>query len=715
MKKWLIALFIALMTLLSAQAAFAAEAKDITDECKFTTTSSKFKYTQMTDKKYTTYWKANKAKNPSIAVTSPKDQLISAIYACFGELPESWEVQTSADGKKWTAVAQGPQYYHAYVKLPEPSRYVRLQVTTGKQYELYLNEFFVLGEGDKPDWVQDWQPTPEKADLMFISTHPDDELIFFGGGIPTYDTELGRDVVVAYFTRSNPTRSSELLNGLWYMGVHNYPVIGGFSDAMKKTADKSYEYAGSGSLSKGKKLVNEWFVELYRKYKPEVVVTHDIEGEYGHSMHKMVSDAALNAIAIAANEDEYTDLTVAHGTWEVKKLYRHLWKENQIKLDWSVPLKSMNGATGLELADSAYELFHKTQETSGHSVGTTGVEYDNTLFGLVYSTVGEDVNRNDFLENIDLSGKPAEEEKAAELPSYFMLLPETNDRGFLDEGEFIYSSEEEGLWIFIDQTSKIIIERKYDATQPLTWFEAEVWTDVEAGEMFRTIWNDDAKKTKVRVDASETAQKHGVVLAMNTDYFTYRVDVNASGRNTGVVIRQGNILHDDPYPEAKAMNPKYFPNLDMMAFFPDGSMDVYRSHEITAKELAEKGAYDVFSFGPYLMKDGKLSQQAYEANEAKNPRCALGMVEPGHYVYIMAEGRLKRSAGLTLKELAKLMRAKGCENAINLDGGQTAVIVFMGKQLNQIGAYDGGKTNSRPTCEVMGVGYSDQVGAYEVK
>ena len=714
MKKWLTALLVSLLMVCAANAAFAAEAADITDLCKFKTTSSKYKYTQMTDKKYTSYWEANKTKNPSIQVTAPKDQQIGGIYACFGSLPESWEVQVSKDGKKWTTVAQGPNYYHAWVPLPEPATYVRMQVTTGKQFTLRMNEFFVLGVGEKPEWVQDWQPTVEKADIMFISTHPDDELIFFGGAIPTYDTEMNRDVVVAYLTRSNSTRSSELLNGLWYMGVRNYPVIGEFGDKMYKTAEKSYSHAGSGSVARGKNIVNEWFVELYRKYKPEVVVTHDIDGEYGHSMHMMVSDAAYNAVAIAANEDEYTDLTVAHGTWEVKKLYRHLWKENQIKLDWSVPLSSMGGATALELADSAFELFHKTQETSGQSVLTTGAEYDNTAFGLVHTTVGEDVNKNDFLENIDLSGKPVVEEKPVEVPAYYALLPEMNDKGFIDEGEFIYSSEEEGLWIFIDQTSKIIIERKYDATQPLTWFECDIWTDIEQGEMLRTIWNDDVKRTKVRVDAAETAKKHNVVFATNTDYFTYRVDVK-NGRPTGVVVRNGEILFDDGYATREKADKAGMPNLDMVAFMKDGSLQVFRSDEISAQEMIDLGAYDVYSFGPYLMKDGKLSQQAYDANESKNPRCALGMVEPGHYVYIMVEGRLDRSHGITMKELAKLMRAKGCENAINLDGGQTAVLIFMGKQLNKIGSYDGGKTNSRPTCEVMGVGYSEQVGTYEVK
>ena len=110
----------------------------------------------------------------------------------------------------------------------------------------------------------------------------------------------------------------------------------------------------------------------------------------------------------------------------------------------------------------------------------------------------------------------------------------------------------------------------------------------------------------------------------------------------------------------------------------------------------------------------QLSAKAYTSSDSKNPRCALGMVEPGHYVAILAEGRLKRSGGITVGYLAKMMREKGCVNAFNLDGGQTAVMVFMGKQLNQIGKYDG-KTNSRPTSEVLGIGTSDQVGVYEVK
>lgn len=713
MKKWLIALLTLLA--LSLSVAFAAEANDITEDCKFKVCSSGRKYTLMTDKKYTSYWESNKIKTPWIAITAPEGKPIAGLYVCFGNMPESWEIQTSDDGKDWfTAVPGDTRFLHAYVALPQPAQHVRLAVTSEKKTALRINDLFVLSEGDLPDWVQVWQPTEEKADILFLSTHPDDELIFFGGAIPTYAVEQQRKVVVAYFTRSNTTRSSELLNGLWHMGVRTYPVIGNFKDSYAKNLKAAYKTAG------GKGKVNEWIVGLYRQYKPEVVVTQDTNGEYGHKQHMMIADAAQNCIALAANEDEFTASTIAYGTWQVKKLYLHLYPENQITFDWTVPLKSMNGATGIELAEEAYTL-HKTQASSGMSVTETGTKYDNRVFGLAFTTVGEDVRKDDFLENIydapgsyDAAANNVEATPApTEVPAYMAHMPALNAKGFLDEGEYIYSSEDEGLWIYVSQTSKVIIQRKYDATQPLTWFEADLYGDLDAGEMLRTVQNDPEKMGKVRVDATETAKKHNVVFAMNTDYYTYRVAVN-NNRHTGIVIRDGRILYDDPYTEKQVTN-SMFPNLDMLAFMPDGSLKVYHGWEKTAQEFIDEGVQTVYSFGPYLLLDGKVSERAYANNENKNPRCAIGMVEPGHYVAIMCEGRLKRSAGVTISYLAKMMRAKGCQVAFNMDGGQTAVMVFMGKQLNQIGAYDGGKTNSRPTSEVLGFGTSEQVGTYEVQ
>ena len=52
------------------------------------------------------------------------------------------------------------------------------------------------------------------------------------------------------------------------------------------------------------------------------------------------------------------------------------------------------------------------------------------------------------------------------------------------------------------------------------------------------------------------------------------------------------------------------------------------------------------------------------------------MIEPGHYVAILAEGRLKDSNGVSVKQLALMMREKGCTVAYNLDGGNSATLVF---------------------------------------
>ena len=718
MKKILTSLLAALLLSLAASAAMAAEAMDITADCTFKRCYNNTISKNMIDGKYTTKTKLHKQKNPWFSVSAPAGLSIHGLYLCAANMPESYEIQIDyGQGAGWEFYMEGDtRFTHVYVPLSGVQN-VRVYCTDENSFEWQINEVFVFSEGDIPDWVQIWQPTPEKADILFLATHPDDELIFFAGAIPTYAVEQGRDVVVAYMTPSNTTRRSELLNGLWTMGIRNYPVIGSFSDSYSTKLKDAYKKAG------GEAKVLSYIVDLYRTYKPEVVVTHDVDGEYGHGQHKMTADAAQRAIAIAAsddNSDVYLQSMLDHGTWQVKKLYLHLYKENQLTFDWNVPLESMNGKTGLELATEAYAL-HVTQRTSGMSVTETGSEYDNRVFGLAHTTVGEDVRKDDFLENIYESPAsyvavpptPAPTPAPTPVPAHVEVMPELNEKGYLDEGEFIYSSEAKGLWIYVDQTTKVIINRRSDnGSEPLTWFEAEIWSDVEAGSMIRNYFYDEVKTEKVRADATETAKKHKMVFSMNADYFTYRTG-GSNGRHDGVVVRNGKILHDDPVPEKK-VTAKLFPNLDMLAFFPDGSMDVYYSYEISAQELVDMGAYTVLSFGPYLIKNGEFSDRVYTSGDSLNPRAAIGMVEPGHYVAIMAEGRLKRSSGISIQHLAKLMKAKGCTVAFNLDGGQTAVMCFMGERLNKIGSYDGGKTSPRKTCEAMGIGYSEQVGVYDV-
>lgn len=714
MKKWLAALALTLLLTLLGGTALASEALDITKECKFKVCYTKYKYTQMTDGKYTTHWESHSVKHAYIALTAPAGMDIHGLYLCLSVMPESYEIQVMEDGD-WVKLCDGDtRFYHAYYPIPEGAEQVRVYVNHDAKDVLGFNEVFAFSEGDVPDWVQRWEPTVEKADILFLATHPDDELLFFAGAIPTYAVEQQRKVAVGYLSYSNNTRRSELLNGLWTMGVRNYPIIGTFRDNYAKSLTAAYKNAG------GETKVLEYLVGMIRQVKPEVIVTQAANGEYGHKQHMMLVDATQKAFDLAAKEStdgKYLESYAAYGAWQTKKLYLHDDKTNPITFDWTVPLVSMDGKTSLEVAQEAYAL-HVTQKSAGFTMNEDGVKYkgklyDNHTYGLVKSTVGDDVRKDDFLENVyDAPGSfaaapsptPTPAPTPTPVPGYASKLPALNDKGFLDEGEFVLADDTNGLYIFVNETNRIVIERKYDEDGPLTWFEAELWTDVEAGAYPKVLQYDEEKKGKARVDAAKNATEHQVVFAMNTDYYTYRV---GGPRRTGIEVRDGEIYYDDGYTKATTV----FPNLDTLAIFPDGRMEVRHSEELTGKQYVEMGAETVLSFGPYLIRDGEMSENVFSSSSLKNknPRCAIGMVEPGHYVAIMAEGRLARSGGITVNHLALLMRAKGCQVALNLDGGQTAVMCFMGKQLNQIGKYDG-KTSARQTSEILAVGYSEQVG-----
>ena len=86
--------------------------------------------------------------------------------------------------------------------------------------------------------------------------------------------------------------------------------------------------------------------------------------------------------------------------------------------------------------------------------------------------------------------------------------------------------------------------------------------------------------------------------------------------------------------------------------------------------------------------EGKISSGASRTTQ-RNPRCAVGMVEPGHFVVIVTDGRQTGlgvyDIGFTLKELAQLFLDEGCTLAYNLDGGYSSSLIFLGVKLNHHG------------------------------
>ena len=78
-------------------------------------------------------------------------------------------------------------------------------------------------------------------------------------------------------------------------------------------------------------------------------------------------------------------------------------------------------------------------------------------------------------------------------------------------------------------------------------------------------------------------------------------------------------------------------------------------------------------------EEGTISRNA----EVRHPRTAVGFSRDSSTLYIVTvDGRQAASAGMTLTELADLMRELGAWNALNFDGGGSTTMVIGGRVVN---------------------------------
>lgn len=274
--------------------------------------------------------------------------------------------------------------------------------------------------------------------------------------------------------------------------------------------------------------------------------------------------------------------------------------------------------------------------------------------------------------------------------------------GYLPTGEFVHEDPEAGLWAYVSENVQIQIVRYTQPEVPRVWYVTDIIYKPEY-EAFHHQEYINASFPGQMIYPETLAQTSRMVFGMSGDYYIYREDSHA----TGNIIRGGKVLYNQTKPMA-------FPNLDTAALRADGSMAVYASGEISADDLAAQGnVTEALSFGPYLVRNGALRIWNGKNWDHREPRNSLGMVAPGHLKVVTVEGRFSKGvgpAGMGINMLGEILYAQGVEEAINLDGGNTATLVFMGKKINRT-ASKSGKTESvaRNMSELFGIGTSDLV------
>ena len=181
-------------------------------------------------------------------------------------------------------------------------------------------------------------------------------------------------------------------------------------------------------------------------------------------------------------------------------------------------------------------------------------------------------------------------------------------------------------------------------------------------DCFRTAFAGDEYGRSTRENTLQMAQRHGAVVAISGDYYSLR--------DKGVVIRNGVIYRDTVFE-------------DVCVLYYDGTMETYSPGEFDAARAEQRGAYQAWSFGPMLLQGGKAMTSFNSEVMPANPRSALGYYEPGHYCFVTVDGRQEASAGLRMEALSQLFEELGCQAAYNLDGGQSAIMVFGDQVYNQ--------------------------------
>lgn len=367
------------------------EAEEITSYCAFSSNvreSKKNETSLMTDRDVSTYY-ALKEKGGWLVIESsePMWGVSVMLYNRYGK-DYSYDLQIEEEGE-WKTVSSS-KYLSNWHLMDKPATKIRLMATSKER--LRIAEIQLFGKGEKPAEVQDWQDL-DKADIMLLACHPDDEVLWFAGLLPVY-ADRGYKVQLAMMTPANEERQLELLQSAWHCGIKYYPYFIGLHD---KNGHKNLET--QYSLWKSRARVFRLVTECFRRYKPEVVVTHGEEGEYGHSAHQATADAAKICLKYAANKRKYPESVKRYGVWQIKKLYLHEYKKNRVTMDWTQPLASFGGKTGFEIAGEAF-LYHVSQVKIGHYEFKPVGDHDNTAFGLYYSAVGPDQGKNDFMENI---------------------------------------------------------------------------------------------------------------------------------------------------------------------------------------------------------------------------------------------------------------------------------------------------------------------------
>lgn len=252
------------------------------------------------------------------------------------------------------------------------------------------------------------------------------------------------------------------------------------------------------------------------------------------------------------------------------------------------------------------------------------------------------------------SSSSSSSQNPEEIEYYEDLTPEEIDALFTPEVVFEPKKHYSDPDIYIDITT----DRFEDYS---TYYAADI--RIKDISLLKTALAHDTPGENITEYTSEMCLRHKGILAVDGD--TY------GSQKGGYVVRNGQVIR-------RSKNTGRKKDEDLV-IYADGRFEIFDENRYSIDEIVDRGAWQVFSFGPGLISEGKKIIQKGEevgtaASQNRNQRCAIGMIAPLHYIFVVSDGRIKSSPGLSLYQIGKIMEAKHAYCAYNLDGGGSATM-----------------------------------------
>jgi hypothetical protein len=126
-----------------------------------------------------------------------------------------------------------------------------------------------------------------------------------------------------------------------------------------------------------------------------------------------------------------------------------------------------------------------------------------------------------------------------------------------------------------------------------------------------------------------------------------------------------------------------------------------RMYIVDSADPMGEGTRDACEFGPALIVDGKNVAGGGSWNTPQ-PRAVIGQSDRLETMMVVIEGRLTDSIGCGIAPIAEKLLEYGCVQAMNLDGGTSAILYYKGQYITRCSYAELPEGRKLPTAWVYG-------------